>query len=224
MSGFRMDDYVDVAQRIHEFYERFPDGSLRTGTAPHVMVIGEKPFVVYHAQAWRTAEDPCPADGWAWEPVPGPTQFTKDSELMNAETAAWGRAIVALGFSTKKIASAQEVRARQTNGQPDGSGDSTAARFQPPPGVTGDGNGFAASRADHVPPTDGGDPLLVRVHFGKNAEKTLGELTQKQREWYANTWEPNPDFANDADRRLKMAARILCGVTPTSDDTDEIPF
>ena len=36
---------------------------------------------------------------------------------MNAETAAWGRAIVALGFSTKKIASAQEVRARQGSGQ-----------------------------------------------------------------------------------------------------------
>src|SRR5262245_16500333 len=96
---FSIDDYVDVAERIREFYERFPDGRLTTGGAPHVMEINGKPFVVYHAQAWRTADDPKPGDGWAWEPVPGPTQFTRDSELMNAETAAWGRAIVSLGFA-----------------------------------------------------------------------------------------------------------------------------
>lgn len=112
MAGFKMDDYVDVAERIHQFYERFPDGSLKTGTPPFVMQVGERPFVVYHAQAFRTPDDHLPGDGWAWEPVPGPTQFTRDSELMNAETAAWGRAIVALGFETKKIASTQEVRSR----------------------------------------------------------------------------------------------------------------
>lgn len=116
MAGFKMDDYVDVAERIHQFYERFPEGSLRTGTCPFVMQIGDRPFVVYHAQAFRKPDDPCPTDGWAWEPVPGPTQFTRDSELMNAETAAWGRAIVALGFETKKIASSQEVRARSAPG------------------------------------------------------------------------------------------------------------
>ncbi len=121
MAGFKMDDYVDVAERIREFYERFPEGSLKTGTAPHVLEIAGRPFIAYHAQAFRSPDDVCPADGWAWEPVPGPTQFTKDSELMNAETAAWGRAIVALGFKTKKIASAQEMRARgsaQGNAEP----------------------------------------------------------------------------------------------------------
>jgi hypothetical protein len=75
--------------------------------------IGGKPYIWYHARAYRFPEDPYPADGWAAEPVPGPTSFTKDSELMNAETAAWGRAIAALGFATKKIASAEEVRNRQ---------------------------------------------------------------------------------------------------------------
>lgn len=117
MAGFNMADYVDVAERINEFYERYPNGSLRTGTAPHVLEIGGRTFIAYHAQAFRNPDDMCPCDGWAWEPVPGPTQFTKDSELMNAETAAWGRAIVALGFKTKKIASAQEVRARQPAGR-----------------------------------------------------------------------------------------------------------
>ena len=75
-----------------------------------------KSWVVYTAEAWRDENDPAPAQGTAWEPVPGPTSFTKDSELQNAETAAWGRAIVAvLASDTKEgIASREEVRNRQT--------------------------------------------------------------------------------------------------------------
>lgn len=115
--GFSVDDYVDVAERIRQFYERFPDGRLVCGSPPQIVEIAGKPFVWYHAQAFRTPDDPRPGDGWAAEPVPGPTQFTRDSELMNAETAAWGRAIVACGFETKKIASAQEVRNRQPEPQ-----------------------------------------------------------------------------------------------------------
>jgi hypothetical protein len=75
-----------------------------------------KPFVVYQAAAYRTPDDLRPGHGIAWEPIPGPTPYTKDSELMNAETAAWGRAIVALGLAAnRKIASKQEVLARQGN-------------------------------------------------------------------------------------------------------------
>lgn len=113
--SFDLDGYVDVAERIREFYEKYPDGRLCSGGEPRVEVIDGKSFVWYHARAYRTEEDQHPGDGWAAEPVPGPTQFTKDSELMNAETAAWGRAIVACGFATKKIASAQEVRNRSGN-------------------------------------------------------------------------------------------------------------
>jgi hypothetical protein len=65
------------------------------------------------ADAFRTVDDPHPGVGNAWEPIPGKTTFTRDSEVQNAETAAWGRAIAACGIKTKKIASADEVRARQ---------------------------------------------------------------------------------------------------------------
>lgn len=107
------DDYVDVAERIRQFKERWPNGSLQSLKDPYILEAGEKTFVVYCAAAYRTEDDPRPGIGWAWEPVPGPTPFTRDSELMNAETSAWGRAIVALGFETKKIASSEEVRNRQ---------------------------------------------------------------------------------------------------------------
>lgn len=115
--SFDLDSYVDVAQRIQDFYAQYPEGRLCMGSEPRIAQIGDKFFVWYHARAFRTPEDPLPGDGWAAEPVPGPTQFTRDSELMNAETAAWGRAIVALGFATKKIASKQEVQARGADRQ-----------------------------------------------------------------------------------------------------------
>jgi hypothetical protein len=114
-------DYIDVATRIVEFREKFPQGSLQPWEKPYVekveMPDGKiKSFIVYSAAAYRSPEDKLPGVGYAWEPIPGPTNFTRDSELQNAETAAWGRAMVAaLAVDTKKgIASSEEVRNRQT--------------------------------------------------------------------------------------------------------------
>jgi hypothetical protein len=112
------EDYVDVATRIQEFYGRYPDGRLCYGSPPRVVEIDGQHYVWYHARAYRTPDDPHPGDGWAAEPVPGRTPYTKDSELQNAETSAWGRAIVALGFETKHLASAQEVAAREADSVP----------------------------------------------------------------------------------------------------------
>jgi hypothetical protein len=115
-------DYIDVATRIVEFREKFPQGSLQPWKDPYVekveMPDGKiKSFMVYSAAAYRSPDDKLPGVGYAWEPIPGPTNFTRDSELQNAETAAWGRAMVAaLAVDTKKgIASSEEVRNRQTS-------------------------------------------------------------------------------------------------------------
>ena len=107
-------DYIDVATRIVEFREKFPTGSLQQVKYEFVQVAG-KDWIVYTAAAFRTPEDLRPGVGTAWEPIPGPTNFTRDSEVQNAETAAWGRAIVAvLAADTRKgIASSEEVRNRQ---------------------------------------------------------------------------------------------------------------
>ena len=107
-------DYIDVATRIVEFRDKFPQGSL-TQVDLQFISFGGKDWVVYTAAAYRSPDDLQPGIGTAWEPVPGPTRFTKDSEVQNAETAAWGRAMVAaLAVDTKKgIASQEEVRNRQ---------------------------------------------------------------------------------------------------------------
>jgi len=77
--------------------------------------IGGRDYVEYTAAAYRTADDPRPGIGTAWEPIPGTTEFTLDSEVQNAETAAWGRAIVAAlaADTTKGIASLEEAENRQ---------------------------------------------------------------------------------------------------------------
>src|SRR5215469_5667447 len=119
-----LDDYVDVAERITEFCDRYPEGSLSAGPdcwrivqaegwdkgGDHVM----QTFIAYTATAYRTPDDPRPGVGVAWEIFPGRTPYTRGSELMNAETSAWGRAIIAVlaADSRKGIASREEVRNR----------------------------------------------------------------------------------------------------------------
>jgi hypothetical protein len=113
-----LDSYVDVASRMSQFFAKHPDGALQPVDPANpfeVTTIGDKAFVVYTAAAYRTPDDPRPGIGVAWEPFPGRTPYTRDSEVMNAETSAWGRAILAVGAADtrKGIASAEEVRNRR---------------------------------------------------------------------------------------------------------------
>lgn len=126
MSGPDLSDYIEVPERIRDFIEKYPDGSLQCEAVEYRDLPTPdgkmKLHVIYHALAYRTADDPRPGHGMASEPLPGLTPYTKGSELMNAETSAWGRALAAIGFVSKRdgsagVATANEVRARQ-----DGSG------------------------------------------------------------------------------------------------------
>lgn len=123
----RLDNYVDVNTRIVEFREKYPEGSLQPMSLeePYRILKLERPnekgewvqctFIVYVAAAYRTPDDPRPGIGVAYEPFPGTTPYTRNSELQNAETAAWGRAIVAAlaGDTRKGVASREEVRNRR---------------------------------------------------------------------------------------------------------------
>ena len=117
------EDYVDVAERIREFRDKHPDGSLRPLNVDKPFEIVTTPdgiaWVVVVAAAYRTPDDAAPGVGMAWETYPGKTNFTKGSELQNAETSAWGRAIVAVGAADTKrgVASSEDVRNRRAEQQ-----------------------------------------------------------------------------------------------------------
>lgn len=119
--AFDLGDYNDVAARIAEFREKYPDGTLGPADASRPYTIETMPdgqvFVVYIARASRHEGDTDPGIGSAWEPYPGKSNYTKMSELQNAETSAWGRAIIAVGAADAKkgIASREEVRNRQAD-------------------------------------------------------------------------------------------------------------
>jgi hypothetical protein len=138
-----LDDYIDVAARIAEFRAKHPEGSLQPLNPAQPFEIREVAgtdkngkevrgtFIIYVAAAYRSPDDQRPGVGCAYEVFPGRTPYTAGSELQNAETAAWGRAIVAaLAADTRAgVASQQEVRNRQ------------AERDAPAPGHAPDGNG-----------------------------------------------------------------------------------
>ena len=242
--SFNLDEYVDVAERIRMFAEKYPEGSLQ-GDGYFVRDVEEK-IVGYHyvAKAYRTPADERPGVGTAYEPIPGKTPYTRDSEVMNAETSAWGRAIVALGFETKKIASAEEVRARQGSDGESGAGNIPAApqngdagtppppsgNFHPPAAVQEKLN----ENAGRQTPVDGGSPEEVVLSFGKFAGRKLGDLVvgnAKEKgyvEWLAGEkYEPK----NADARRIKGAAQTLLGqplnvgaFAQPDDDSEAIPF
>ena len=112
------EDYVPVSERIVAFREAYPEGTLRPADPSKpfdLIAVAGSMFLVVVAAAYRTPDDQAPGIGMAWEPVPGLTNFTRNSELQNAESSAWGRAIIAVGAADAKrgIASAEDVRNRR---------------------------------------------------------------------------------------------------------------
>lgn len=127
---FSLDDYVDVAERIVLFKEAHPEGSLTSKW--QILELGDRTFVVCEAHAFRSPDDTKPGHGIAWEPFPGATPYTRESELMNAQTSAWGRAIVAVGIvANRSIASRQEVQARHGADEPAAKSPRSSAPTEP---------------------------------------------------------------------------------------------
>lgn len=142
--------YVEVADRIAEFRTKHPEGALQAEVLSWPST--DFPFVVVRASAYRSPTDLMPGIGHAQEPYPGRTPYTKDSELQNAETSAWGRAIVAaLAADTKRgIASAEEIRNREATADPP---KPRAAKK-----ASGEGSTAAGGHEDAMAPAEPSEP------------------------------------------------------------------
>lgn len=215
-----LDDYVDVATRIAEFRDRYPDGSLQPwGDDPWRIVqaqgfdrqgdVCQQTFIVYMAAAYRNPDDKRPGVGCAWEVFPGRTNFTRGSELQNAETSAWGRAIIAALASDSKqgVASREEVRNRQAENSPgpgagrQGTGEPGPGRTTRPP--TDVPTGQRPGRAKTTGPEH--ERLREGAVTGPVAGATRTKEQPADSQWYTGPAEDRPGSLFDSQRSHIMA-------------------
>ena len=111
-----LSNYVDVPTRFAALLEKWPELRIKEHR-PEIVTIGDKIFISVTMQAWRTPDDPQPCQATCFEPFPGKTSFTRDSEQMNASTSCLGR-LAGLMMSFPKMASLEEVINRQKDEKP----------------------------------------------------------------------------------------------------------
>lgn len=102
MARFDLDNYIDVAERIEQFYEKYPEGRIITELLNVSGWNGKQTQFVVKALLFADLEGYNPlSTGLAEESFSnsGPNQT---SALENAETSAIGRAIANLGFQTTR--------------------------------------------------------------------------------------------------------------------------
>lgn len=111
--SFNLDGYVDVPTRLKELIERYPNASV-VADPPCIRDIDGRSFIEVTVTIHCNDEHNRMSRASAWEAFPGKTPYTKDSEMMNAETSATGRACGLLGIGLKSsVASLDEVRNRR---------------------------------------------------------------------------------------------------------------
>ena len=154
--AFDLGDYVDVKTRLALFYKQYPTGSIAS-TYDLVSVAGAPCWVV-SAVAYREPGDPSPGVGLAQQPIPGTTPYTRGSELENAQTSAWGRAIGSFGIGTEAgVATWEEVR----RAQPD---ERVKVEAPLPPGLNGPAAARESSRRSD--PGEKQTPQQKRLLYG----------------------------------------------------------
>lgn len=97
MGTFDLESYATVQERIAQFYQDFPDGSVRT-----FMVVRDGPEVIYEARIYRNPEEAIAGvytSGFARE-IEGRSPVNKTSHHENCESSAIGRALANLGYAT----------------------------------------------------------------------------------------------------------------------------
>ena len=195
MSNFNIDPaYTEVAERMKIARELWPACIFRPVDPlnPYqIVTVKDLSFIVYSAALYRDPEDFLPAIGTAWEEIPGRTPYTKGSELMNAETSAWGRACIAAGIPSKKIASFEEVRNRQESKDKNAPISSVPpvvwdpwsaplSETAPPTAIT-----FDAWNCIHGPRKEVEGEKNGRAYFGMGCPKTLNSGVQCPTNWFS---------------------------------------
>lgn len=115
MSGFSLENYVDVPTRLRMAFEKYPELRVQETFREVVEMPDKSCFIRCVVTVWRTADDPIPSIASACEIYPGKTSFSRLHESEVGYTSALGRALGYMGFGiNKSIASRDEVEAAQS--------------------------------------------------------------------------------------------------------------
>jgi hypothetical protein len=117
--AFDLSEYVDVKTRLKQALATFPQLRI-VEHRPEITQVGDQLFIECSVTVSRDPDDPIPVTAYIFEPYPGKTSFTKNSEQANGATSVLGRALGYLGFGIdKSIASSNEVLGRQQGAEDD---------------------------------------------------------------------------------------------------------
>ena len=178
MSNNPMDNgYVMVAERHAKFVEDHPYGAISTSLELSQIsyedsagIVGTPvAFIVMKCEVWKERDDqrsgfPPDGVGHASMPIPGPTSFTRNSEVENAETSALGRALAMIGYHAKNtMASEDEIVSK--------GGAARAAKPSGKPTVAERNGLYRAAKKAFL--TDGGIMSLMKLTTGKELSKDL---------------------------------------------------
>lgn len=117
--AFDLSEYVDVKTRLKQALALYPQLRI-VEHRPEITQVGDQLFIECSVTVSRDPDDPIPVTAYIFEPYPGKTSFTKNSEQANGATSVLGRALGYMGLGIdKSIATSNEVLGRQQATQDD---------------------------------------------------------------------------------------------------------
>ena len=117
--AFDLSEYVDVKTRLKQALALYPQLRI-VEHRPEITQVGDQLFIECSVTVSRDPDDPIPVTAYIFEPYPGKTTFTKNSEQANGATSVLGRALGYMGLGIdKSIASSNEVLGRQQGAEDD---------------------------------------------------------------------------------------------------------
>ena len=168
MAGPDLSNYVEVKDRLAMALAKWPQ--LRViESVPEVVTIEDRHFVQVTCTVYREPDDPLPCTATAWEPFPGSTPFTRNSEMMNAGTSALGRCLGYMGIGIERsVASAVEVANRMAERVSSTTPTQTPEKTRPQ-------NGSGSTK----PPSDAQLGLLRRIAAERGVEIEIPETSTR---------------------------------------------